>query len=111
VNPIDLSLPPPLDDAVRLMVREAVVNAVKHAQPSRVSIEVERDGTGSLRILVADDGHGFPFRGRVGESELEASNAGPVSLRERVVALGGSLAIESTAAGSRLEITVPVPRH
>jgi len=107
VTPIDLSLPPPVDDAVRLMVREAVVNALQHAHPSRVSVDVQRDDGGPLRIVVSDDGRGFPFRGRVDQSQLDASNVGPVSLRERVVALSGSMAIESTAAGSRLEITLP----
>ena len=34
-------------------------------------------------------------------------NAGPASLRERVVSVGGSLAVESMTTGSRIEITLP----
>jgi signal transduction histidine kinase len=33
---------------------------------------------------------------------------GPVSLRDRLTAMGGALAIESSAAGSRLEMSIPL---
>jgi signal transduction histidine kinase len=55
-----------------------------------------------------DDGRGFPFVGRVEHDEFVATKGGPVSLRERLVSVGGSLAIESTANGSRIEMTVPI---
>ncbi len=107
VSPPDLAVPQTVEQPIRLMVHEAVVNALKHAHPSRVSIAVDR-GDGELRITVADDGHGFPFRGRLSHEELRAANAGPVSLRERVSALDGRLAIESSPAGSRVELVVPL---
>ena len=62
----------------------------------------------TLRIVVTNDGRGFPFRGRKTDEELQAANAGPVSLRERVVSAGGALVIESMATGSRVEMTLPV---
>jgi signal transduction histidine kinase len=108
VEPANLALPPSTDSAVRLMVREAVVNALKHAHPSRVAVDVRSDGSDRLQVVVSDDGRGFPFRGRRDHEALVASNEGPASLRDRVVSLGGTLAIESQPTGSRLEITVPV---
>ena len=108
VTPADMSLQPHVEKAVRLMVHEAVVNALKHAHPSRVSVDVQADGSDTLRIVVADDGRGFPFRGRRGGAELEATNSGPVSLTERVDSLAGTLAIESLPTGSRIEISLPV---
>ena len=132
VDPADMALPPQTDQEVRLMVREAVVNALKHAQPSRVAVEVQADDgrsdsrSGSpvsadapgsaepkssrrtVRIIVSNDGRGFPFRGRYDHAQLVASNAGPVSLRDRVQALAGTLAIESMPTGSRVEISVPI---
>jgi signal transduction histidine kinase len=107
-TPQDLRVPVGSEQTVRLLVREAIVNALKHAQPSRVSVDIERSDVGALRIVVANDGRGFPFRGRRTLQELEAANAGPVSLRERLVSVGGSLAIESMPAGSRVEMDVPV---
>jgi signal transduction histidine kinase len=107
VTPANMALSAPIEKAVRLMVHEAIVNALKHAQPSRVSVDVQADGPGTLRIVVSDDGRGFPFKGRRGGAELTATNAGPVSLTERVDSLAGTLAIESLPTGSRIEITVP----
>jgi signal transduction histidine kinase len=93
-------------EAVPLMVHEAVVNAVKHAHPSRVTVTVDAEATG-VRILVADDGRGFPFRGRLDHRALlETQVAAPVSLLERVTALGGEMWIESTDGGSTVEVVV-----
>ena len=107
VVPTELSLPETVDHAVRLMVHEAIVNALKHAQPSRVAVSIDAVDA-ELRVSIADDGRGFPFRGRLDHERLIAANAGPVSLRERVTALDGRMTIESTAAGSRVEFVVPV---
>jgi signal transduction histidine kinase len=57
--------------------------------------------------VVSDDGRGFPFRGRLEHDELVSANVGPLSLRERVVAAGGTLAVESGPSGSRVEIVLP----
>jgi signal transduction histidine kinase len=107
IAPPELSLPETVDHAVRLMVHEAIVNALKHAHPSRVAITIDTSEA-ELHVSIADDGRGFPFRGRLDHERLIAANAGPVSLRERVTALDGRLSIESTAAGSRVEFVVPV---
>ncbi len=107
VSPPGLAILAPAEDTLRLMVREAVINALKHAHPSRVSIDVQPHGPYTLRVVVSDDGRGFPFRGRLEHDALVASNAGPVSLRERVASAGGTLAVESSAAGSRVEIVLP----
>jgi len=107
VSPPDLALPQTIQQPIRLMVHEAVVNALNHAHPSRVSVAVDRSDQ-ELRIVVSDDGHGFPFKGKLTHEELRAANAGPTSLRERVRALDGRLSIESTSAGSRVELALPL---
>jgi signal transduction histidine kinase len=114
VEPADMALPPATEQEVRLMVREAVVNALKHAHPSRVAVEVESNGPAppgsgaSVRVVISNDGRGFPFRGRYDHAQLVAANVGPVSLRERVHSLAGTMAIESMPTGSRVEISVPI---
>jgi signal transduction histidine kinase len=97
------ALPEDVQQAMPLMVHEAVVNALKHAQPSRVTVTVDGE-PGELRIVVADDGHGFAFRGPYDHAALMQTSAAPRSLLDRVTSLGGRMAIESTDTGSRVEI-------
>ena len=105
-HPRSMSLSEELEHAILLMTHEAIVNALKHAHPSRISVDVRLDAE-ALRIVVTDDGRGFGFRGRYDHAALAQSNLGPVSLRERADSLGGAMTIESTDTGSRVEITVP----
>lgn len=108
VTPQELSLPQEAEQTLRFVVREAAVNALKHAHPSRVSVEVVHEPPEWLRVTVSNDGRGFPFRGRLEHDELVAANAGPVSLLERLTSVHGTLAIESTATGSSMEIALPL---
>ena len=110
VTPADLGLQPEVEEGVRLLVREAAINALKHAHPSRVAVEVEERTDGALQLVIANDGRGFPFRGRLDYEALLTSNAAPVSLCERVKELAGTIVIESGIAGSRVEITLPAAR-
>ena len=90
-------------------VHEAVVNAARHAGARTVRIRVvgcER----RVRIIVADDGRGFPFVGHYDHATLSRSRLGPVSLKGRIASLGGTLEIDSGPAGARLEIVLPRPR-
>ena len=98
-------LPERIERAVPLMVHEAVVNALKHGQPSRVAVSVH-GAPDELRIVVTDDGRGFPFRGRYEHTALAATKTGPKSLLDRVSALGGRMSIESGDAGSRIEMVL-----
>jgi signal transduction histidine kinase len=68
------------------VVAEAVTNALKHAQPTRLGVDVTADGT-SLRVTVRDDG--------VGGADPSAPNSGLVGLADRVAAIGGNLAVSS----------------
>jgi signal transduction histidine kinase len=102
----------PISDAllreIYLIVHEALVNAARHAQASaaRVRVEVLKD---RVRIFVADNGRGFRFRGHYDHAALTDMKLGPVTLKERITALQGSLVIDSEEAGSRLEIALPLP--
>jgi signal transduction histidine kinase len=107
VTPDSMVLPDALQQAVPLMAHEAIVNALKHAHPSRISIDVRSDNE-SIRIVVSDDGAGFPFEGRYEHAVLARMNLGPASLRERAASLGGQMTIESSKGGSRIEIAVPI---
>ena len=88
------------------MIHEAVINALKHAHPSRISVDVDAGDARQLRITVSDDGHGFPFTGRLDHDALVRSNDAPRSLRDRVVALGGRMSVESGPGGASVEILI-----
>jgi signal transduction histidine kinase len=104
------ALPSEVQDAVPRMVHEAVVNALKHGRPSRVSVSVRGRDDG-LSVVVADDGHGFPFEGRFDHAALVRQNLGPASLCERVASLGGDVSVDSSASGSKVEIRLPAATH
>ena len=107
VTPEDFVPRAALEHGVRMMLHEAIVNALKHAHPSRVAVAVDV-ADGRLVLTVTDDGRGFPFRGQVGHEALLRADIGPASLRDRVEALGGSLSIESSPRGSRIEVSLPL---
>jgi len=107
VTPDSMVLPERLQQAVPLMAHEAIVNALKHAHPSRISIDVRSDNH-HVQMTVSDDGAGFPFEGRYDHAVLTEMNLGPASLRDRAASLGGHMTIESTKGGSRIEIDVPI---
>ena len=103
----DLTVPEAIGREIRLIVREAVVNAARHARASTVYVTV-RSTADTLLITVDDDGRGFPFTGRYDDAERRRLGVGPKVLAERVEALEGTLAIASSDAGSRLDIKVPL---
>lgn len=100
------SLASEVEAALPRMIHEAVVNALKHGRPSRVSVTLQSHADG-LRVVVSDDGHGFPFEGQYDHAALERQNLGPASLRERVASLGGDVSVDSSASGSKVEIRIP----
>ena len=94
-------LPPELETALYRIAQEALTNVARHARATRVQVALVVAG-GELRLEVEDDGGGFPARngdgGRIG--------TGLVGIRERVRALGGTLAIHS-GKGVRLRVALP----
>lgn len=107
--PIDVRVPDLLSIGPELQVvayqvqREAVLNALKHAEAERVAVEVERL-PGELSVVVADDG-----RGMQKASPEPGRHFGLGLMRERIRRAGGSLRIESNeGAGTRVVATFPV---
>jgi signal transduction histidine kinase len=101
-----------LGDEICRIVQEALNNVGRHARAgvAHVSIRLGR-GPYPMRIAVADNGCGFPFRGRFDLADLTTRQIGPKSLRERVASLGGELILTSELSGSRLEISLPLVEH
>lgn len=99
----------PPNEQVRSMgyraVRELLVNVAKHAQAENVEILLYRDEQG-LRIAVQDDGKGFDPAALGGGGR--SGGFGIVSVRERLVRIGGVFALESQE-GKGTKVTMIVP--
>lgn len=88
------------------LLSEAVANAAKHANASRVEVVAEATPHQVL-LRIVDNGTGFPFQGRYQLDDLTRMKRGPVTLKERVHSLAGRMTIESMPDGSSVEITIP----
>src|SRR3712207_6209571 len=86
---LDGRLPEPIEAAAYYLVCEALANTAKHAQASKVTVQIScHDGW--LRIEVADDGRGGADM---------ANGSGLRGLADRVAALDGRFAVTSAAGG------------
>jgi signal transduction histidine kinase len=94
----DARFPVPIEAAAYFVVSEALANATKHAQASRIEVSLE-PRNGCLRLSVRDDGVGGadPARG-----------SGLVGLTDRVEALGGSIQVRSRV-GDGTHVTAELP--
>jgi signal transduction histidine kinase len=89
------------------IIQEAVTNSAKHGSASHITVRLT-SGDSRMLIEVIDDGSGFPFHGRINLAKIRESGIGPAILAERVAALNGDLAVESSGSGAKLEISVPL---
>jgi signal transduction histidine kinase len=92
-------LPEPIEVAAYYVICEALTNAAKHSNASVVQVGAEAAGN-VLHLRVHDDGDGGadPARG-----------SGLIGLKDRIEALGGTIAIYSPAgAGTRLNADLPL---
>ncbi|MFQ5664372.1 MAG: histidine kinase [Terriglobia bacterium] len=106
-EPVDARLPEGVCREVFLILREALHNVRKHAEARHVLVRLRQDEA-YLRLLVDDDGRGFPFSGTYSQRALEESGLLPVSIGEHTRALGGTLTIDSTpGSGATLRVDIP----
>jgi signal transduction histidine kinase len=108
VDPQDARVPAKLGAHLSLMLAEAISNAVRHGRASTVQIGMRKTNE-HLAIEIQDNGHGITGADRKYDGKEPADAVlGPVSLRGRVVELGGSLDIRSSPRGTELHIRVPL---
>lgn len=108
--PEEPAVPRALAKEVYFLVHEALTNAVRHAGASALRAELFFNED-VLHIVVVDDGKGFAFRGRYKDEALAKLKTGPVTLRERVAALNGTLCIDSDETGARVEMSLPLSQY
>jgi signal transduction histidine kinase/uncharacterized protein YhfF len=94
-------LPDAIEATLYFLVSEAIANAVKHAEATRMTVDVGFRG-GALVGEIADDGRG---------GARPDPEGGLQGLADRVAAVGGTLDVQSPAGeGTRLTVTIPLHR-
>jgi len=88
--------------AVFRILQESLTNVARHAQASRVAVELSRAHR-RLVLRVSDDGRGIDATELVDEGTL-----GLLGMRERAAGIGGTLHIDRAVEGGT-QVTVRVP--
>ena len=92
-------------DEIYKVAGEALRNAFRHAQATRVEVEIRYDRE-QFRLRVRDDGRGIDAR-VLGGQEI-AGHFGLRGMRERATLVGGKVAVWSDAgAGTEVELSIP----
>ncbi|MFI9757621.1 sensor histidine kinase [Streptomyces sp. NPDC051963] len=107
-------LSPEAQAHVYRIVQEAVNNAVKHAQASRLLVELDSDDH-TITVAVSDDGRGMDPQpsAPVNRSALRpviSTGTGLSAMRERGHLLNGHLSV-GPAPGEGTCVTLRIPRH
>jgi len=97
-GPLDTAVPSDLAEHASAVVREAVTNAIRHAQASELVVSIDAGDT--LLIEVTDNGTGIPDT---------AHRSGLCNLHKRADECNGSFTVrEATGGGTRLTWTAPL---
>jgi signal transduction histidine kinase len=96
------SLPRPAADAAMAAAHETMINAVKHAGPCRVLVELAVTPRGRLHLTVVDDGIGPSSPSPGGGHGLRA-------IRRRIRAHGGTVRVSrGVHGGTRVLVSLPL---
>jgi streptogramin lyase/two-component sensor histidine kinase len=103
-----LPLEPENERSLLMIIREALLNALRHASPKQLSVLLSFDRR-SLQVRIEDDGCGFDA------STLHSPDSpysGLIGMRERAESLGAQFLITSSpGSGTQVRMTVPAPKH
>jgi signal transduction histidine kinase len=87
------------------VAQEGILNAVNHADSSRVSVVIIQQ-RGDVTLVVEDNGKGFDP-----DVAREKGGLGLTSMKERVVLLGGTCTVESgLGKGTTVQVRIPLGR-
>ncbi|MBV8399647.1 MAG: ATP-binding protein, partial [Acetobacteraceae bacterium] len=95
-----------LKETIYRIVQEGTSNAVRHGSPTRVEIAISHDQDDHIRVEVRDDGVGMS-PSPIGMAD--SVRRGLIGMRERVVAIGGLLSVQSGNSGRGLALIASLP--
>ena len=101
------ALAPGVEVQLVRIVQEALANVRKHARTNQALLRLDVVGGGGgprLRVIVADEGHGFDL-----DATTVGSHFGLAIMRERAEGVGGTFDVESAPGrGTRVVVTMPL---
>jgi signal transduction histidine kinase len=113
---LKLTIPPDfgrLDQGLEMtifrIVQEGLSNIQRHSGGALAEIRLERDSR-EIRLDLLDHGRGLRATSVPHEKEPFRLGIGILGMRQRAERLGGTLEITSTDIGTRLTITLPLPK-
>jgi two-component system sensor histidine kinase UhpB len=93
-------------ETIYRVVQEGLSNAIRHAAPNTIGIVVSTDAADGVRVVLTDDGVGPPARGTRARGP---ARFGLIGMRERVMAMAGSLAVGPGPDGKGLRLVATLP--
>ena len=100
-------LPQELETQCFRIAQEALTNVARHAQATRVSIQV-KCAAEKLVLTIVDNGIGFDTENLL-KTSSSASTLGLRGMKERALAMNGRIVIESTpGSGTQIQATFPL---
>jgi two-component system sensor histidine kinase UhpB len=93
---------PQIDIALLAIVREAVLNALKHGKPTRIDIRIASDDGRTVEALIRNNGSSL-------SKENATGRLGVISMQERTHLLGGRLDVINASDGRGVEVRVTIP--
>lgn len=98
-------LPPKFEVALFRMIQEAVTNALKHAEATRIDVKVEV-GVNKVNALIRDNGKGFVMKEVL---EKKRESLGLIGMKERVELFNGKMNVQSTPGrGTIIFLQLPI---
>ncbi|XHS34035.1 sensor histidine kinase [Pseudoxanthomonas sp. UC29_72] len=99
------ALPTCVAEEAFLIGREALTNALRHAQAKAIEVEIGY-GREALHLRVRDDGVGMPA-----DAQARRAHFGLRGMRERAARIGGTLQVWSAPRmGTEIALSVPAAR-
>jgi two-component system, OmpR family, sensor histidine kinase PrrB len=110
-----------IPSGLRLVLDNAIINAVRHGHAERVRITLAENGAHGVAVTVDDDGIGIPEYERAGmfvrftrgsAAQVEGSGLGLALIAQQAALHGGTADLsESPLGGTRLRLRLPQPPH
>ncbi len=101
-------LPREMELVVFRLVQESLTNIHRHSGSKTASIQLQREDE-RITVEIRDEGKGMSPT-RLVEIQSQGSGVGIRGMRERLREFGGQMQIESSAAGTRIFVSIPLPK-
>lgn len=93
------------------IIQEACNNAIKHANASKLSVQMKY-GSDDLHLFIEDDGQGFDPHSIPDTPRQDNSGFGMSMMKERVYLLSGTIEVDSAVGkGCRISVSIPVNKE